>query len=109
MVNLPRTPPTDEFDAQMADLIDDLKAAADAPLTAEDLAWFESLPELQPLEEGRTFAIFFTRAPASTLSNRQREPAAESPGDAAALRRRQRSRGMRPGARLCRRSPGPRR
>lgn len=46
-------------------LVAELKAASEAPLTPEDLAWFESLPEAPPLptREGETLAIFFRRCP----------------------------------------------
>jgi hypothetical protein len=115
MAVLPRTPSKvathkhEECDAEIADLVDELKAAAEAPLTAEDLAWFESLPELQPLEEGQTFAVFFKRSPGSALSNPHSEPETTTTADAAALRRRRRLRGTLPGEQPGHRPPGRRR
>ena len=65
-------PRTDqEFDRELEQLWkEEVEAADKEPLTAEDLAWFESLPEgsALPTKAGETCVIFFKRAPGSAPS-----------------------------------------
>jgi len=65
-----------ELDAELARRYEEVEAADTLPLTPEDQAWFESLPEAPPLpsKEGDTLVIFFKKAPASSPAAPRKKP-----------------------------------
>jgi hypothetical protein len=90
----PKQETDEEWDAEFEQLFKEIEAADKIPLTPEDLAWFESLPEAPPLptREGETFAIFLTRASGRLPAARRKKPGTGSkravPAGAGATRHR---------------------